>query len=278
MAPGLKTCLILSMLQLAINPLYSANDNYPAGAAHTALGNVGVMMPGFWSVSQNQAGLGFYHHLSAGVYNENRFLVPELNLHTIGLTVPVTSATLCAGYTYFGYRQYNESKLGLGIGKAFHDKFSAGIQLDYLHLHSSTEDGNSSTVAAEAGIMAQPVKNLFIGLHVFNCTGSKHAAQTGEELIPVILRFGIGYYHDDRFFFGVETEKELEVARLVFRSGFEYRINRVIYARTGIEVAGSVHHSFGLGFSLGGVRADVSFMHYQLLGYTPSLSLSYEFY
>jgi hypothetical protein len=276
MAPGNTTGMILFVL-VAISPIQASNDNYPAGAGHAALGNVGVMMPGFWSVSQNQAGLGFYNHLSAGVHHENRFMVPEFGLSTIGMTIPVTSATLGASYSCFGYRQYNESKLGLAIGKAFHEKFSAGIQLDYLHIHSFAEDGNSTAIAAEAGVMAQPVKNLYIGFHVFNPTGSKHAARSGDELIPVIIRFGIGYYPDDRFFFGVETEKDLEIRQALFRSGLEYRITHSIYARTGVEVSGSVHHSFGLGFTLGGIQADISFMHFQLVGYTPSLSLTWEF-
>ena len=269
--------MILLMLRLAINPLEAASDNYPSGAGNAALGNVGVMMPGFWSVSHNQAGLGYYNHLSTGVHHENRFFVPEFNLHSIAVTIPVPTATLGASYTYFGYRVYNESKLGLGIGKAFHERFSAGIQLDYLHIHSSAENGNSSAIAAEAGVIAQPVNNLYIGCHVFNPTGAKHSAESGEELIPVILRFGLGYYPAEWLFFGVETEKDLGVRQPVFRSGLEYRVTQGIYARTGIEVAGSVHHSLGLGFSFGGIRADISFMHYQVVGYTPFLSLSYEF-
>lgn len=274
---GRKTGIILLLLQLVVDPLKSASDNYPAGAGHAALGNVGVMMPGFWSVSQNQAGLGFYHHLSAGVHHENRFLLPEFGYSMIGMTIPVTTATLGTSFSSFGYRQYNESKLGLGIGKAFHEKFSAGVQLDYLYIHSSSEDGNSSAIAAEAGIMAQPVKNFYVGFHVFNLTASKYKARAGEELIPVLIRFGFGYYYDDRLFLGVETEKDLEISQALFRSGLEYRITRGIYARTGIELSGSVHHSFGLGFAFGRIKADISFMHHQLLGYTPYLSLSCQF-
>ena len=276
MAPGYKTGLVLLML-LAVNPLEAANDNYPAGAGNAALGNAGVMMPGFWSVFHNQAGLGYYNHLSAGVHHENRFFVPEFNIHSIAVTIPVPTATLGASYTYSGYRVYNESKLGIGIGKAFHERFSAGIQLDYLHIHSSAEYGNSSAIAAEAGVIAKPLNNLYIGFHIFNPTGAKHSAESGEELIPVIMRFGLGYYFSERLFFGLETEKDLGVRQPLFRSGIEYRIIQAIYARTGIELEGSVHHSLGLGFSFGGIRADISFMHYQLVGYTPFLSLSYEF-
>jgi hypothetical protein len=277
MAAGYKTGMILLMLRLAIIPLGAANDNYPSGAGNAALGNVGVMMSGFWSVSHNQAGLGFYNHLATGVHHENRFFVPEFNLHAIAVTIPVPTATLGASYTYFGYRLYNESKLGLGIGKAFHERFAAGIQLDYLHIHCSSENGKKSAIAVEAGMIAQPVNNLFIGLHIFNPAGAKYSAEPGEELIPVILRFGLGYYPAEWLFIGVETEKDLGIRKLVCRSGLEYHVTKIMYARTGIEMAGSVHHSLGLGFVFGGIRADISFMHYQFVGYTPFLSLSYEF-
>jgi hypothetical protein len=59
--------LLLALLFFATTcPLSASNDNYPAGARAAAMGNVSVMIPDFWSNWHNQAGLGFYPHLTQG--------------------------------------------------------------------------------------------------------------------------------------------------------------------------------------------------------------------
>jgi len=263
---------------LTAESIFAGNDNYPAGTRNAALAGLGVMLPDFWSVSHNQAGLGYYNQLSAGVHHENRFFVPEFNLHSIGMTFPVSNATIGASFNYFGYHAYNETKLGLGIGKAFHEKFAAGVQLDYLHIHSFEESSNSTAVAAEAGIIAQPASGLYIGFHIFNPTGSRHTGIAGDELIPVIIRFGLGYYFSEKLFIGVETEKDLELTHPAYRTGLEYRLTENVFARTGVQLAGDyIQHAFGMGIEMGRIHADIAFMHQQVLGYTPFLSFTYQF-
>jgi hypothetical protein len=105
--------LLLALLLFAATcSLSASNDNYPAGARAAAMGNVSVMYPDFWSIWHNQAGLGFYSHLTLGIHHENRFVVPEFSLHAIGLTIPTGRGTLGFSYQYFGYPGYHESKLG----------------------------------------------------------------------------------------------------------------------------------------------------------------------
>ena len=152
------------------------------------MAGLGVMMADFWSVSHNQAGLGFYRHLSIGAHHENRYFLKEFNLHALSMTIPAGNATIGTGFGYFGFSDYNETRLGLGIGKAFHEKLAAGVQVDFLHIHSYERSMNSSALVAEAGVLAMPVPNLWIGFHVYNPTGSRHSGLAGDELIPVIVR------------------------------------------------------------------------------------------
>ncbi len=256
---------------------YAANDNYPVGSRAAAMSNASVMYPDFWSVYHNQAGLGFYDHFSIGFHHENKFVVPEFNLHSMAITIPTRTGTFGLSYTYFGYSEYNESKLGLSIGKSFHEKFAAGIQLDYLNTFIGDETGNSGTLAVEAGILAEPIDNLFIGFHVYNPTGSKQSKIVENNLVPTILRFGAGYRFSEKLFLGIETEKDLEVTPATFKSGIEYRIIQHVFARTGIMINDNVSHSFGVGFVLKGLRADVAFSHQQIIGYTPHFSIQFIF-
>jgi hypothetical protein len=272
---GIRILAILLCSLLSRN-LQATNDNYPAGARSASMGTVGVMCADFWSIWHNQAGLGFYPHLSAGTHHENRFVVPESGFSTIGLTLPTSTGTFGISWSYFGYSRYHENKFGLALGKSFHDKFAAGLQLDYLNTCIDNEQGRSGTVAIEAGILAEPVENLLVGFHVFNPTASR-LPKLENERIPVILRMGLGYRFGDRLFLGVETEKDLDVGKAYYKTGVEYKVNQYIYVRTGISVQEYVQHSFGLGFRMQRFQADVAFSFQQLIGYTPYLSLRYDF-
>jgi hypothetical protein len=257
--------------------LYSANDNYPTGARFSAMGNVGVMCTDLWSVSHNQAGLGFCNYLSAGFHHENRFAVSEFSLNSVAFTMPTQSGTFGLSYTYFGYSAYHESKIGLAFGKALNKWFSAGIQFNYLNTYVADETGNINGMTIEAGIIAEPIKNLSIGIHIYNPTGSSFYGLSEKERIPVILNLGIGYEYDDKLFVGIETAKDLEMAPPSFKAGFEYLIMHHLYLRTGVIINELVSHSFGLGFVMKKIRADLAFSRQQIIGYTPHFSVQYYF-
>ena len=268
---------LYSLLTIGISgPAFASNDNYPAGAPAAAMGGVSVMLPDFWSTWHNQAGLGFFHHFSVGIHHENRFLVPEFALSSIGITLPTSTGTFGLSWSHFGYPRYHENKIGLALGKSFHERFAAGLQIDYLNTYIDDEMGSAGTVAIEAGIMAEPVDKLMIGFHVFNPTASMHR-KLNNQRIPVIMRLGLGYHFDDRLFLGMETEKDLDVGKPFYRAGVEYRVFEYIYVRTGLSVQEYVQHSFGLGFNLQNFHADLAFSFQQILGYTPYLSLRYVF-
>jgi hypothetical protein len=258
------------------NRIYSANDNYLTGARYAAMGNVGVMCSGLWSVSHNQAGLGFYNRLTAGFYHETLFALSEFSLHSLVFSLPTGTGTFGLSCSYFGYSVYNESKIGLGFGKALNKKFSAGLQFDWLNTHISDETGNTGAMAIEAGILAKPIENLSIGFHVFNPTVSSFSNLVLKEQIPVIMRLGIGYEYRGKVFLAFETEKDLKMNPPFFKAGIEYRIIQNLYARTGIMISNLVSHAAGVGIILKRMEIDLAFSHHQILGYTPHFSIHYN--
>ncbi len=270
------TLLISMLIILPASNIHASNDNYPAGTRAASLSGVAVMYPDFWSVWHNQAGLGYYTHYTAGIHHENRFLVPEFALNCVGMTLPTSSGTFGISWSHFGYPAYHENKIGLAFGKAFHERFSAGVQINYLDAFINDDFGRRAAVAIEAGIMAEPVENLLIGFHVFNPSASSLSKMDGEH-IPVILRMGIGYRFGDHLFLGTETEKDLDIGKAFLKVGLEYRLIEYIYIRTGLSVHEYVHHSFGVGFNKFNFQADIAFSFQPITGYTPFFSLSYVF-
>ncbi len=241
------------------------------------MGNVGVMCSDLWSVSHNQAGLGFYNHLAAGFHHENRFAVAEFSLHSAAFIMPTRSGTFGLSYTYFGYSSYHENKIGLAFGKSLNKWFSAGIQFNYLNTYVADETGNINSMAIEAGIIAKPIQNLSIGVHIYNPTGSCFRGLSEKERIPVIFSLGAGYDYKDKLFIAIETMKDLEMAPASYKAGLEYRIKHFLLIRTGVIINEFISHSFGLGFALKKIKIDLAFSHQQIIGYTPHFSVQYWF-
>ena len=241
------------------------------------MGNVGVMCSDLWSVSHNQAGLGFYNHLAAGFHHENRFAVAEFSLHSAAFIIPTQSGTFGLSYTYFGYSSYHENKIGLAFGKSLNKWFSAGIQFNYLNTYVADETGNINGMAVEAGIIAKPIQNLSIGVHIYNPIGSCFRGLSEKERIPVIFSLGAGYDYKDKLFIAIETMKEVEMARASYKAGLEYRIKHFLLIRTGLIINEYISHSFGLGLALKKIKIDLAFSHQQIIGYTPHFSVQYWF-
>jgi hypothetical protein len=269
----MKKLLLLSLFVSYFTFCFAGSDNFPIGARSAGIANTSVTLFDIWSVHHNQAGLGFVTKAGAGAYYENRFLVKELSLKGGVIAYPIKAGTFGVSVSSFGYANYSESKFGLAFGKAFGEKFSAGIQLDYLTTHIGENYGKHGAVAGEIGIQAKPLKNLTIGAHLFNPTRAKLADYSNERT-PTIIRLGLDYKFSDKVFVAVETEKDID-HKPVFKAGLEYTPSEVLYLRAGISTNPSLS-SFGFGLKLKQFRLDFASSFHSVLGYTPQVGVMYE--
>jgi hypothetical protein len=249
------------------------NGNYPLGSRAAAMGNAATAVSDLWSVHHNQAGLASLNNFQAGVHHENRFMVSEMALRAMAMAIPVRPGTIGLSYSRFGFSKYNESKLGLAFGRQFGGKFSAGVQINYLHTFIAGDYGSSGIITAEGGFIARPVDGLFIAAHIYN------PARTGmktyyEQMVPVVLKFGLAGFLGERIFAAAETEKAHD-RRAVFRAGLEMGLSDPLFLRAGIT-SGPVQGSFGIGYIFGRMVADVAFTDHQVLGFTPHFTISYK--
>ena len=113
--------------------VFAGDHNAPAGARSSAMGNASATQQDVWASFHNQAGLAFLKETVIGVSHEQRFMLNELSLNGAAFALPTKkNGTFALSVSYFGYKLYNEQKAGLAYAKSFGDKFSAGVQIDYL--------------------------------------------------------------------------------------------------------------------------------------------------
>ncbi|MCE3278927.1 MAG: hypothetical protein K0S44_1118 [Bacteroidetes bacterium] len=270
----MKKTYILLVTVLFSYSVNAGNEDYPIGARSAGMGNATVSATDMWSSHHNQAGLGFVREISAGVSYENRFLIKEISVRGGTVALPIKAGTFGLCITNFGYSQYSENKYSLSFAKAFGDKLSAGIAMDYLSTKIAEGYGTRGTLAAEAGIIAKPIKALTIGAHVYNPTRAKLSAYDDERL-PTIIRLGADYLFSDKVRLAVEAQKDIRY-KAEFKAGLEYLPVKELYLRIGVSTNPTLS-SFGFGINLKNFRIDVAANYHQTLGISPQLSLSYTF-
>jgi hypothetical protein len=268
-----KRIILIFFPVLFISPQYSyPSENYPLGSRAAAMGNATVMISDLWSVHHNQAGLASLTAIQAGFHYENRYFLPELGLHALAIAVPASPGTLALSYTYFGFTQYNESKLGLAFGRMFGERISAGIQLNYLHTFISGDYGSGGNLTVEGGIIIRALEGLLVAAHLYNPARTKNIVSYGEPL-PVILRVGMAGLFGENILTSVEAQKETG-RRTVFKAGLETVFHGPFFLRAGITTV-PVQGSFGLGYIHGKLTADLAFTNHQQLGYSPHITINY---
>ncbi len=265
-------CSILAVLIASLNSL-AGNEDYPIGARSSAMGNASVSLSDVWSAQHNQAGLGFVRDYSAGACYENRFLLKELSIKGGAIAVPVKGGTFGLCITSFGYSQYSENKYSLSFSKSFGNKLSAGIALDYLSTKIADGYGSRGAFAAEAGIIAKPLKGLTFGAHVYNPTRAKITTYNNETL-PTIIKLGAEYAFSDKVLIAIETDKDIS-QKAIFKAGIEYKIVKEFYLRAGISTK-PVLSSFGFGINIKNFKIDIATTYHQILGISPQLGLTYN--
>jgi hypothetical protein len=265
--------ILLVVLLNSFQLLNAQIGNDLIGARSTAMGGYNVTLSDIWSSNNNQAGLGFVEDLSGGIYYENRFLLKETSYKAGAFVLPVKKGAFGLSVTSFGFELYSETKAGLSYGMRFGDKFSMGVQLNYLNTSLSQDYGSKTSITGAVGLIAKLSKELSLGVHVYNPTRTKLADYDNERL-PTIMKLGLDYRFSDKVMLGVSTEKDVDFDAVV-NAGIEYHIIEMLYLRAGIST-NPTQYAFGFGIQLKDFKVDLSSSFHQTLGITPAISIIYS--
>jgi hypothetical protein len=266
--------LILFFALGGLSPLLAQNTLAISGGRSAAMGRTGVASYDFWSVYNNQAGLGFAEQSGVGFYYENHFLINKLNYNQFSAIVKTKMGGFGLNVSYSGYADYNEKRIGLAYGKALGKRFALGVQLDYLNTFIAYDYGSKSMITFEVGLMAKITDDLTLGAHVFNPVKAK-LSDYDDERIPAVLNIGLNWDLQYGFVAAVEAESDM-IHPLILKAGVEYNVMDLMYLRIGMSNNPNIF-SFGVGLHLKGFTLDFASSMHQVLGYSPQVSATYEF-
>ncbi len=279
MKPGfynlVNKIIVISLLFLISHQSFASGEIFPIGSRSAAMGRCSVALKGFWGIQNNQAAISSIDKYSIGINYENRFTLKETSYKSAAFIAPFKMGVIGFSYNHYGYKAYNEQKIGLAYARNFGKVISIGIQLDYFSVNIGEDYGKKNNVSFEIGIQSDIVDNLCIGIYVFNPIRVK-LTDTYNEKLPAILRFGLAYSMNDNMIITAELEKSSFINPILLRCGLEYSLKSKFFFRAGIASRHEIF-SFGFGIKLKHFRVDMAACMHETLGFSPQMGLIFNF-
>ena len=266
--------VILYFLFFVFNCVYAAGDHVITGGRAAALGYTCVTQSDEWSVFNNQAGLAWCKRFSAGIYFENRFFLEDLSGKAVALTLPAGKGAFGISFFQFGFSLYSELNAGIAYGMHLTKRFSAGVKVDYLHLHVADGFKDNNAFSCETGLQFRASDHLWLGLHIANPVPVKFSPGASDRL-PTLMRFGISWRISEGLHCDAEVEKDL-IVKPSWKAGIEYRPVKSFSIRLGF-LTNPATFTFGFGSVVGNLQFDLASSYNLILGYSPQASVVYYF-
>lgn len=249
------------------------NVRYQVAIPYLGLGAYSTQQADPFSFTSNQAALSLSKTASVGVYGERRFMLSENSAYGVALALPTKMGNFGIVANYAGFKNFNESKIGLAYGRSLGSKLSIGAQFNYYN-YQIPQYQNASAINFEGGIIVHLTDKLNAGLHVYNPVGGD-LGKSGDEKLAAAYKLGVGYDASESFNVGVEIIKE-ENRSVNFKAAAQYQFVKQFFARAGfMSETETVFAGFGVGWQ--NFRLDVSGSFHPQLGFSPGLMLIYNF-
>ncbi len=245
----------------------------PIAAGYIGLGAYSINHVDAFSFTANQAALAQVKSGAAGFYGEKRFLLSAANMFTAVVVLPTQQGNFGLQADYFGFKNYNESQLGIAFARNLGSKLDLGVKFNYYGFKIPGY-ANASAINFEIGAIAHLSEKLHTGIHIYNPVGGKLSVQDDEKLSSAYT-FGMGYEASDKFFVSSEIVKEEDLPVNV-NVGLQYNFKKQFFVRAGIATETTNSYA-GAGISWKNFRLDVSGNYHPQLEFTPGLLLIINF-
>ncbi|MEO8961818.1 MAG: hypothetical protein ABI325_08055 [Ginsengibacter sp.] len=161
---ALRKMYLVVLLFISVAEATAQSLRKPVAASYIGLGAYSMNHVDLFSVTSNQAALAQVKDPSLGVYGERRFMLAPVNMYTGLLALPTKQGNFAFQTDYFGYKNYNESQLGLAYARHVGSKLDLGIKFNYYSFRIPGYEG-ASAVNFEIGAIAHLTDKLNAGIH-----------------------------------------------------------------------------------------------------------------
>lgn len=243
------------------------------GSRSIAMGSAGIALEGAWSLQQNSAGIANMERSVFAMGYEQHFLNPELSTKTAVFAFPLKKHVFGLSFQRYGFSDYSEQTTGLAYSRSFSGTLSLSIVFKH-HQLSIPKYGSAHAFSVDAGMQYRLTEKIRIGSQISNPGRSTFEDLSGS-FIPLSISLGASYDLSDKVLVITDLYKALGLG-LDARLGLEYQIINWFYLRGGLT-ANPFLQSAGFGLKHKRVFVDAAISSHPKLGFSPNLSIGYEF-
>jgi len=254
-------------------PISAQSLRYPASQPYLALDAYSCNSNNPLSFTGNQAALAANANAGFGIYGERRFMLAATSMYCLAAALPTRLGNIGLRIRYAGFRNYNESSIGLAYARNLGARLSLGIQFNYDGYRIPAYQ-KRSFLNVEMGLIIQLTPKLQAGVQAMNILGRK-SGKSNDVKPAAVYSAGMGYDVADHLFLGAAIVKE-EDRPVNVLACLQYRFGKIFFAKVGVATAtGSPFAGAGLGWK--NLRLDISVSKHPQLGFSPGILLIMHF-
>lgn len=260
---------------LLISGVLSA-QSYHSLPASNSVADASVAENQYYSAFQNPAAGGSADQFNVQLSYENKFLLKELSVKTIGVLVPAKLLNITAVASYTGYDQYNELLAGVALSRNFGNIFQLGVQANYYSVYFVEINKRSAVFVPQFGLQVQLSPVVTVGFSTFNPSQILLKTAYNPKVIPSVFSFGTKWQMTDDFKMLAQFDKNMTATYRV-AGGFEYTLKDFITIKTGVYKTQYLVPSLGFGFKLKGLKMHLTADLHPVLGLNSRAAIHYSF-
>jgi len=241
-----------------------------------AIANASVADSKGWSAFGNPANIGYVADMTFGFQYENRYLLAELSTKSLNFVLPSDLVNTGLSVAYSGYSLYNEILLGAGFSRNFSNKFSMGVQLNYLTAYFASADKYFGSFFPQIGLNVSFTPALHLGFSTFNPFQSNIKTSYTVKKLPSIFSLGCEYFLSPELAFRVQADKEIS-SNYRLAMGTEYSILDFLTVKAGAYHTDYLVPCIGFKSDFGSFTFHLNGELHPILGLVSIASVQYSF-
>lgn len=274
-------CLALLLGMLGATPVVHA-QLAEGGARSLALGRATVALDGDVWGHHNPAGWSTLDARSVALFASQPFGLSELRIVSLAAAVPTPYGSAALTARTYGFEDYRETSLGLGVARAIPLSRSRRVHVGiHARLHTIVfggDFGSTSTFTVSAGALVDVLRGVTFGVHARNLLAPRDTEARLEAPLSTEpgLEVGLAYRPIASTSVLLAVDRGVDDFETSVRGGLEIRPVEMLAVRAGFTTA-PARISLGAGVDVSRVHAALAFENHEALGWTPAIDLLVRF-
>ncbi len=267
-------CLTLLAVLWSMEAL-AVNDKHYAGMRSMGMANATLAFPEEWSGVNNPSATAFYYKSVLAATYKSLFMINELGVKQALVNFQTKWGNFGTNLQQLSYAGYYDTNVGLSYARAFGERFSGGLQFDWLSVKPSSTEEMVQLFTAEISLTVKPSENWTLAFLMYNPFAVSYKTTWFEERVPVVARLGMLYSFSPKIHFGLEAETNNQYP-INIKTGLEFQVANPVFIRMG-AASEPQQITFGAGIKLKGCTIDMAIQQILFLERTAGVSISYAF-